>query len=785
MKSYFKFLRRNKAYAAIDVFGLAISTMFIVLIGCYTWQESHVDHQHSKADRMYFLGVDMNGNKMNGAHWRLQPILKDKFPEIESSTAIFRNHRWLTLDGKEIETDCFFVDSTFYDIFDFKLIQGDSETVLDNPTNVVVTEQYARRVWGDVDPIGQSIVFNVNEPPFVVAGVMEPMENTAFMTWDRKPVDMLLNFSMMKYVNFYMYDESMGNAIGAEIVLLAKEGHDLTKKKKEYEDELKKHYWLLQLPEDNVRLEVFPFKGSYFAELNNTGNSNIGDGKMLRLLFGVGLVILLFAIMNYINLTVALAGKRAKEMATRRLLGEDRWNIMWRLIGESTILCSVSMISGIALAFLMEPYASALTDIRINILSCVNPVTIGFMIVTLIIMSVAAGIIPAFMLSSMKPIEAVKGTFRRKSKMVFGKIFIVIQNVATILMVASVVTMYLQVRHLVNAPLGYDTEGIINIWPDPMYVPDAAKTELLRDELLKLPCVTKVSFSQGEPHTRGNNNTMTLEDRTISFQTFVGDSAFMDILGLKLKKEGSAEGMVKNYLNTQAISELRLDENALDYQYYEERKPISGIVEDFRLGNILTDQGPVRIEIAKPFTGYFTPWNILIKTVGDEDEALRQVRGVFEKLYADPPSDKMFERAFLTQQIEHDFEKERKLMIIITIFALIAIMIAILGLTAMSTYYVRQRSLDIAVHKVMGGTSNQVLVMLVRTFMLYVVIAGVISIPLIYFVMNDWLSQFSYRISVYWWIYVVTILFAILICFVSVVSQCHKAANTNPINSLK
>ncbi len=788
MKSYFKFLGRNKAYAAIDVFGLAISMMFVVLIGCYTWQESHVDTQHSKADRMYFLGLDIGNNKMNGAHWRLQPILKDKFPEIESSTAMFRNRRWLRYDNQEIETNCFFVDSTFYDIFDFKLIQGDPETVLDNPSNIVVTQEYARRVWGDVDPIGQSIVFNVEEPPFVVAGVMEPMENTSFMTWDRHPVDMLLNFSMMKYVNVGLYEPQMSNAVGVEVVLLAKEGHDLTTKKKEYEAELKKHYWILNLPEDEIRLDIFPFRGSYFANLSNSGNSNSGDGNMMRLLFCVGLVILLFAIMNYINLTVALAGKRAKEMATRRLLGEGRGSIMWRLIGESSILCSVSMILGIALAFLMEPFASVLTDIRLDILSCMNFTTTSFLLAVLVIMSVVAGIIPAFMLSSVKPVEAVKGSFRRESKMVFGKIFIVVQNVATILMVASALTMYLQVRHLINAPLGYETKGIMNLYIGNMnlYIDEVAdensgKGELLRSELLKLSCVEKVSYSQGEPHTRGNNNTMMLDGHTISFQTFVGDSAFMDILGLKLKKEIPEAGMERNYLNNQAISELGIDENSPDYQYYEERKPISGIMEDFRLGNILTSQSPVRIVVG---VGFY-PWNMLIKTVGDEKEAQRQIKGVFEKLYPEESFDKMFERPFLSQQIEDDFKKERRLMVIITVFAMIAIIIAMLGLMAMSTYYVRQRSLDIAVRKVMGGTSLQVMAKLVCPFMLYVVIAAVISVPLIYYVMNDWLSQFSYRISVYWWIYAATALFAIVICFVSVVNQCYKAANTNPIDSLK
>ena len=781
MKSYIKFLSRNKAYAAIDVFGLAVSMMFVVLIGCYTWQETHVDTQQSKADRMYYLGLDVDGQKIMGSHRYVQFLLKDKFSEIESSSAIYRSQRWLRMEDRDIEANCYFVDSTFYDIFDFKLIQGDPKTILNDPSNIIVTQEYARKIWGDEDPIGKRLMFQRTEGPLIVAGIMEPMKNTAFMTPDRQPVDMLLNFTMLKYVMDQMVGPEMGNATGAEVILLAKEGHDLTKRKQLYHDALKNDFEILNLPEDNIHLEVYPFKGSYFSDITSR-HMNFGDTKLIRLLFSVGTVILLFAVMNYINLTTALAGKRAKEMATRRLLGESRGLIMWRLITESGALCLFSMGLGIALAFLMRPYASALLKTPIDIAECINFTTVMVLLSVLLIMSISSGIIPALLLSSMKPIEAVKGRFHRKNNMIFGKIFIVIQNVATILMIGCAVTMYLQVRHMINAPLGYDIDGIIRI-SNPN-TNDKTKGEQFRSRLMNLFCVDKVSFSCGEPHSRGNNNTMSYEGRTISFQVFVADTAFMDILGLKLKRDNHLASDLKEYLNTQALNELGLDAEATDFPYYDDRHPLAGIVEEFKIGNVLTEQHPVRIVEAKPFED-FGPWTILIKTTGDRQKALDQVREVFEEIYSKELSDSVFELPYLSQRIEKDFDAQKRLSVILTVFALIAIMISTLGLMAMSTYYVRQRSMDIAVHKVMGGTSEEVLTRLVRTFMTYVLIAAAISIPIIYYVMNDWLSQFSYRIPLYWWIYASAALLAIAICFVSVVSQCRKAANTNPIESLK
>lgn len=779
MKSYFKFLSRNKAYATIDVFGLAVSMMFVVLIGCYTWQETHVDKQNSKTDRMYYLGLEMRGEKTLGSHWHIQHLLKDKFPEIESSTAIFRNTRWLYKDDKEIVTNCYFVDSTFYDLFDFNLIQGDKKTALKSPTSLVVTQEYARKVWGDEDPMGKSLIFNDNEDPFVVTGVMEPMKNTAFMTTDKRPVDMLLNFNMVKYANYSLTDTSMPNATGAEVILLAKEGHDLTKMKQEYEKALKNDYWILNLPEDQIHIEVYPFKDIYFSDMGSN-QMNFGDIKMIRLLFGTGLVILLFAIMNYINLTVALAGKRAKEMATRRLLGEGRLEIMWRLIAESAILCSFSMVLGIALAFLMQPYASALLNTPLYITYCLNATTVGVLVAVLLIMSLASGIIPALLLSSMKPIEAVKGAFRRKSNMVFGKVFIVVQNIATITMVACALTMYLQVRHLIDAPLGYDYSGVIQL--ECQYMD--AYGQSFKNELLKLPCVEKVSYCCGTPHSRGNNNTFNQNGRTISSQVFIVDSVYLDLLGLKLKKDNHTSAYPKNYFNLQFFDELGMNEDAIHLTTADEHVVIEGILDDFKIGNILSDQHPVRLAIVKPFE-HFMPWTILIKIKGDEKEALRQVKELYEKMNSNGYSDYAFEQPFMHQEIEKDFDAQRRLSIILTVFALIAIIISMLGLIAMSTYYVRQRSMDIAVHKVMGGTSSEVLTRLVRTFMTYVLIAAAISIPVIYYVMNDWLSQFSYRIHIYWWIYASAALLAIAICFVSVAVQCRRAANTNPIDSLK
>lgn len=781
MRSYFKFLRKNKAYTIIDVIGLALSMMFIVLIGAYTWQETHIDSGQSKIDRMYVLGMDMDGYKLTGNHWRMIRKLLDRFPEIETGTAIVGNHRTLnTIDNEKVTSNVLFVDSTFYDVFDFDLIRGDKKKVLASPNSIVVTEDYARRVWKDEDPMGKSIVFNIDEDPLIVTGIMAPMKNTSIASPDPDPrfhpIDALIPFEMTKYVNNSIYSEDMANAVGAEIVLLARKGVDLKANERQYNDFAKEFFWILKLPEGDTRMEVVPFKDRYFSEYESIeGSFSHGDRKMVKLLFSTGLAILLFALMNYINLTVALSGYRAKEMATRRLLGDSRTGIMLRLMGESTLLCVISSIIGIGLAWLAIPYAENLLQTNISLLECLTPVTVSVLAGIILIMGVLAGVIPAMMISSAKPIDVVRGSFRRRTKMVFSKVFIVIQNAVTITMIAAALTMYLQINHIIDAPLGYQTENIMYIYNGG----DIESADLFLKKVEQIPGVEMASASWGSPLQGGNNNTMTHDGHTISFQTFMGDENFLKILGIGLTRDNKTSGTVRDYLNRQALNELGLKDDADSYPYYGENRQIAGILNDFHIRTILDDQHPVRVVISN-MDGIY-PWGFIIKVNGDPDDTLLRVKEAYKEVFKHEYENN---RPYLHQQIEDHFIQQRNLMTIISIFAAIAVMISLLGLVAMSTYFVQQRRKEIAVKKVLGCGTGEMLRKIVFSFLSYVGIAFIIAVPLIYWLMNDWLSEFSYRIRLFWWIYAVAGLICIIVSILSVYIQSHRAAAENPVKAL-
>ncbi len=778
MKSYFKFLRRNKAYTIIDVLGLALSMMFIIIIGAYTWQETHLDTQHTKADRMYVVGIDWEGDRVTtGSHWRMIRRLMDRFPEIESGTALVASSRTLDkTNGEPVVTEAMFVDSTFFNIFDFELLRGNKNTVLASPNSVVITENYARRIWGDEDPMGKTLVFNVNEDPVTVGGIMAPLSNTSLRAQNRsKPIDMLIPFENIKHMNSSMHDERMGNATGAEIILLAKEGYDLSANEQQYTDFAKDFYWILSMPDKELKLKMVPFKELYFSGYTGEQSLARGDGKMVKLLFVTGLVILLFALMNYINLTVALSGYRAKEMATRRLLGRSRAGIIAKLIGESTLLCIVSFVIGAGLGHLALPYAENLLSTNISVRNCITPATVSILAGIILLMGVMAGIIPAILISSTKPIDVVRGTFRRRTKMVFSKIFIVIQNVITITMIAAAMTMFLQINHLIEAPLGYESDHIMCIDNGG----DKEKILLLADRVAKLPGVEAVSFSCGYPLQGGNNNTLILDNRTISFQTFVGDENFMKIFGLELERDNHTSDANKYYINRQALNELGLSEDAEYFEYYGNKQPISGIIKDFHIRTILDEQHPLILEIRS--IDNFWPWGILVKVNGDEAETYNRVKEIYKDIYQFDYTDS---QPYMNQMKRAIFRSQSNLATIVAIFAAIAIIISMLGLVAMSTYFVQQRRREIAVKKVLGCDRTEMLRRLVLSFLSYVVIAFVIAVPLIYYLMHSWLMDYSYRISLHWWIYAVAGACCLAVSVLSVYLQSRRAANENPIKAL-
>ena len=788
LKSYFTFLSRNKAYTAVNVFGLAVSLMFVIVIGLYTWQEFSIDRQHSKADRIYAVGIKFDGEPTPNAcsHHAVLRYMQKHYPEIEKTCGFVSGGLSLINRGEFINTQVLEADSTFFDMFDFKLLQGDRRTCLAQKGNMVVTESFARSFFGTDDVIGRSIM-SQDSLIFRITGVVQDFDNTII----NKDIDAIIDFSYRERENQADMDKYFPHSVsigGATAFVQVRKGCDFMQKEKDVQRFFPSFWPRKEDASFTFAPILIPLDKLYFYDAFATGALVLGNFKLVSILGAVAVVILLFSIMNYINLTVAQSGYRAREMATRRLFGCQKGGIRLTMFAESAVMCLLSLVIAIALAYVCAPYIGRLLDTKISLAPLFSLLGLAVIAVFVVLVSLVSGALPATILSKVKPIEVVRGTFTKQTKMVFSRVFITIQNVITIVMLACALIMSMQMLHILKAPLGFKQDNNIVIYGYSKF--SAPEFDVFVDKLGTLPAVKAIAPSMGAPTDGGNNNTVKLEGDNdfTGFQTFRVTPAFMKTYGITLKNDRHLEGDSILYLNERSLKALHM--KATDthmgkryptetFGYFGSNPRFGGVLNSFRIRTILDDEPPIMIMVTNKVV---SPWCVTVNVEGDPMEAYNQIKDVYKDCFheeVDPENIK-----FVDQLIQEYFENEIRTTKIVSLFAFVAIIISLLGLVAMSTYFIQQRAKEIAIRKVFGSTSDQVRRRLIRTFLLYVGIAFVIAVPIIVHFMSDWISQYSYRITWWPWIIVAGVI-VLLISFAAVAVQSWIAAGENPVKNIK
>lgn len=789
LRSWFTFLGRNRLYTAVNFIGLALALAFVLLVADYTVRQFTVDRFQTRADRIYAVCSEESA----ASGYYLQKHLRDRYPEIEStcSVAFFEDSDAgstpVEIGRQKFLASVLYADTTFFRMFDFTLLEGAREEALAARENVVLSESFARKVFGTFDPLGQTLRLDNDDRTYVVSGVMRDIERSAIPA-----ADIVMRAERITETNA-ANDERMSNSSAGVTFLLERRGADLQAKVPDMLAFFKEIYWPYQ---GNVvsQVRLVPLRELYFEPVNNTNKLAHGSRSFLYILLGVGLVVLVFAVMNYINLTVAQAGFRAREMAARRLLGAPRGNIFLKWVLESTLFCAAALLIASCIAELFVPWASQLLGTKVAVWDDLSWPAAGGCLLAVVVLGVVSGFVPALLVARYQPIDIVRGTFRRHVKTVYGRVLIALQNVITIVLLAASITIELQIRHLVNAPLGYETHDILNIGTD--IFPDRSSIRRFCDELRSLPEIEAVGLGCGTPHDRGNNNTIAYgPDRMVSFQVFIGDSTYFRILGLERLRDNhvavaAGSGASRDFwasnvwhINQYALHELGIAEDAPEFKVGEELSypvVVAGIYRDFQVGTALDAPTSVLLREVNDPDG-FRPWNILVKTRRNHAAAYRAV----EELFARTTDGGSFAARYLTDAIADDFAAQQRLLHIIGIFTLVALLISSLGLFAMAAYYIQQKRQEIAVRRVFGASRREMLTRLVRNFMALVGAAFVIAVPIAVWGLRRWLEEYSVRIALSPWIFLAAGLFAAVVALLSVGWQSRRAADADPVESLK
>ncbi len=781
MKSYFRFLSRNKLYTLINVAGLVVSLMFIILMGDYAWRQYSIDRWQKNADRICIIG-----DEDDFFMWpQAAAEIKQMCPEIEQTCCVMSQSGKIKYGESVVEdgddkSTILLADSTFFHFFDYELVQGNRRTALDEPDKCVITERLAKRLFGDKNPMGESI--QITGERHVRIGHDDPYDSTLVYTvsaiakdFDHTvlPNETQIIVSMQHYPQVMGYQlENYTAAYGpngvSKVFFMLHPGTNLDSKKSVIADYLDKKYYGKW---EATNLTFTPLKDIMFAPQNDGAGMQKGDKSRLRILLAAVLAILFFAISNYINLTVANTGFRAKEMATRKLFGSSQNDISLKLIAESTLMVAISFVVGLALAFVFQDEAVELFKGKIDLYGDISLGTVSVCIAFILLVGVISGIMPSWQLSRFQPIDIVKGSFRYRSKMVLGKIFIILQNVVTVVMLTSALVIWLQLNHLVHAPLGYNTENLFVI-----DAPDG-KHQTVRNLLEKMPFVEKIGTFEKTSLATGtcSMKSVTRNDKVITLFLLDLDKTAYDLYGLKKKKDfgQTSDGY---YLTEEAMRQMEYTDTTTQTVW---NKPIAGVLFDIHRTNVLNGVEPFVIQ----FKDSFNYPSYLVKTNGD-----KQAKAAFLNMMREqgvPEADLEWNVQSLEESVAETFSDQRNTLKIISLFTIIAIVISILGYIGMSLFFIRQRQKEIAIRKIMGGTSHEIMLLMLRTFCAPLLVSFVIAVPLLWYIMNDWLSNFSYRIALSPWMFAATCTFALVVAVLSVGIQIVKAVRTNPVESIK
>ena len=793
MKYFFRFLRNNPLYAVINVVGLALSLMFVILIGDYTYRQISIDKWHKNHERIYVLGT--NDNLLSWpdcAH-----SLKDRYPEVEDACCVYMHNGKIKHEDRIYEEsqgdnagNIMLADSNFFRFFDFKMVQGDWETALDSPEKCVVTESLAKTLFPDGNVLGQSLqiegtryvfVSDENGDPYdsslvyTVSGVIKDLDKTVLLN----ETAVIANLERAPQVLGYRLrnDLMASGPLGSTLsFVMMRPGANLNDKIDNLTAYCKESIPMFNFYGD-TKAALIPLDGLMFAPQNTGAGLQTGDKSLLGILLAVVLAILMFAVTNYINLTVANTGFRAKEMATRRLLGSNGLGISLELIGESTLMVFISFIIGGALALLLEDKMAVLFKGKIDILRDINFSTVSVSLLFIVLTGIISGIMPTVQLSKYKPIDVVKGSFRYHSKMVLSRIFIILQNVITMTMMTATLTILLQMDHLVKAPLGYNTQNIFRVSSD--------NPEVMRNALKGQPFVQGIGSFSGTS-LDGNYRSMSTrkdkDDNNLLVDLTTWDKEFIDIMGINLVKDNHLSGDVK-YINEELAGKLGLkdDETVIYWGDDRDATQVAGIFSNFHMTNVLDPYQPFIITVKD--TDEIEDPNFMVKTDGSPDawkklcDLVKDVDGTSEDIDWKVQSVDATVRASL--------EEEKNTMRIVGIFTGVAVLISILGFIGMSLFFIRQRKKEIGVRRIMGSTTNEVLTLLLTKFCAPLLVSFIFAVPLSWFIMDKWLEGFSYRIGLNLWIFIASGAVSLLIAVISIFFQTLHAAHSNPADAIR
>jgi putative ABC transport system permease protein len=771
---------------------LAIGIATCLLIGIWLERELSFDNFHPKGKNMFRLTNTFTSESeafsqapsgaAYGAH------LTKELPSVEATCRIFNDECKLQEGTNQfIESGCATVDSNFFAFFGFSLLKGDPNKILRSPNEIVLTQKLATKYFGSQNPIGKTMIVDSRFPMVVTGVARDPVVNSHIQ------FNLLLPYAYLKKRALEGWKFDLDNMWSGGFPNVYVRLRDASKRK-EVEiaiNKIARRFAEKEWKENKMSYQYHlqPLADIHLKSHLRYDAANNGSLARVNIFSIVGVIVLLLACINYINLTTAGAMKRAKETSVRKVIGATKIQLIRQFFLETFLVCSGAVLIGILLVRLILPKFSAWIGQPYDLsVSLVN----GLLVVAFVLLiSIIAGLYPAAILSSFKPAAALKGTFSSSSKgNMIRKSLVIFQFTMTIALIASILIISQQMNYIRSKSLGFEGSAVIEV---PFYGEEAVidHYSALRNQLMQSSYIKNVSkHSQNVVGGLGNSWTTTenLKGEEIStslYQLYV-DTTYLEIYNMKLvagrffSRDFPTDTTKSVLVNEAAVRTFGWKEpqNAIGKRFGkgEDEKRVIGVIKDFNFESL---HKPVEALLIG-FTSYGNRLSLKVDKA-HLDEALTHLKNTWRTSVPDIP----LSYKFVDESIAKQYQNEQKTQGTFYVFAGLSLFIGCLGLFGLSTFVVKRKVKEIGVRKVLGASVVGIVQLLSKDFMKLVAVALLIASPIAWYFMSNWLDDFAYRIQIDWWIFLVAGAIALLIALVTVSFQSIRAALANPVKSLR
>jgi len=791
IKNYIKIawrsLKQNKLLSGINILGLAVGIACCLLIAMYVLHEKSYDRFHKNGDRIVRATMEMsfNGNltKVPVTGTKVLPEFKRVFPEVESGVRTFPINTTIQ-QGDKLFLEKQFVYSTpeFFDVFSFKLLQGNPNEVLSKPNQLVLTTSAAKKYFGNEDPVGKILRIN-NENDFVVTGVAEDCPSNSQIKFS-----VLASWSSLTDPVYNV--ESWMDASHYTYLLLKRPGMEKTLEKKIH-DYFKAQNEGYKTPgKDYMDIRIQPLTDVHLKAIVEGGFEPGGDNRYVYIFSIVALLVLIIACANYVNLTTARASERAREVGVRKVVGASRKQLFGQFISESIITVFVSLLISLLLVKLFISSFNTISGKQLELDFLFTPACLAALGVILFVIGFLGSIYPALVLSGFQPIMVLKkNTMTGSSGIGLRKGLFVIQFVISVALIVSTIVIQNQLSFIQNKKLGYNNDHVLVLRSDGTVT---KKMGTVKTEFLSNRNILGVTTCNQTPTFIPGKYNLHIDDKEIVIAGVRVDRDFIRTMGMQIQsgtdftkvEEQAAFDRTDTIQRPLIINEAAVrafgwkNEDAIGktLKFQGRNSIVKAVVGDFHFASMHEAIDPIVIFLSNNTS------KILVKLSPNElPQTLSFLKTKWSALAPHLP----FEYEFLDEQFDKLYTAESRTGKIFYAFALLAIGLACLGLLGLATFTAYQRTKEIGIRKVLGASVPNIIVMLSRDFLKLVLIAIVIACPVAWWVMNKWLEDFSYRINISWTVFFIAGMVAILIALITLSFQAVKAALANPVKSLR